>query len=109
MDVPAKVRFQRYRGLQSFKKSPWDPYENLPREYAKIFQFANFRQTYKKITSEEQDGPGFIPVRLLLCVFSSCDNMCDCIRMELIKYIFIRLGNELLYYWLLSLNLVLVH
>ena len=73
MDVPAKERFQRYRGLQSFKKSAWDPYENLPREYAKIFQFANFRQTYKKVTSEEQDGPGFIPVKFYnICLFSIC-------------------------------------
>ncbi|CAG7818165.1 unnamed protein product [Allacma fusca] len=62
MDIPAKVRFQRYRGLQSFKKSAWDPYENLPKEYAKIFQFQNFRQAYKKILGEEQDGQGFIPV-----------------------------------------------
>jgi pre-rRNA-processing protein TSR1 len=41
-DVSARVRFARYRALQSFRSSPWHPKENLPEEYARIFQFENF-------------------------------------------------------------------
>ncbi|KAF8199934.1 ribosome biogenesis protein tsr1 [Mycena galopus ATCC 62051] len=37
-DIPAQTRFQRFRGMRSFRTSPWDPYENLPRDYARIFQ-----------------------------------------------------------------------
>ena len=38
-DKPARVRFQRYRGLKSFRTSPWDPYESLPKEYSKLYEF----------------------------------------------------------------------
>lgn len=48
-DVPARVRFQRYRGLKSFRTSPWDPYESLPPNYARIFQFQNFKRTKKRV------------------------------------------------------------
>jgi len=52
MDVPARERFQRYRGLSSFRTSPWDPKENLPLDYARIFQFQNFDRTKHKVIKE---------------------------------------------------------
>ncbi|KZT43504.1 ribosome biogenesis protein tsr1 [Sistotremastrum suecicum HHB10207 ss-3] len=57
-DIPARTRFQRYRGLRSFRTSPWDPFENLPRDYAKIFQFEDFKRTERRITKNaaEEDG-----------------------------------------------------
>jgi len=45
MDVPARERFQKYRGLKSFRTSPWDPYEDLPVAYGRIWEFESFSST----------------------------------------------------------------
>ncbi|CAD6197726.1 unnamed protein product [Caenorhabditis auriculariae] len=49
IDVPARVQFQQYRGLKSFRTSEWDVKENLPLNYARIFQIANFKRTKKQV------------------------------------------------------------
>ncbi|KAF9218805.1 ribosome biogenesis protein tsr1 [Gyrodon lividus] len=48
-DTPARTRFARYRGMQSLRTSPWDPYENLPKEYARIFEFEEFKRTERDV------------------------------------------------------------
>ncbi|KIJ49414.1 hypothetical protein M422DRAFT_225108 [Sphaerobolus stellatus SS14] len=54
-DIPARERFQRYRGMRSFRTSPWDPYENLPRDYAKIFQFEDYKRTERAVRRKAEE------------------------------------------------------
>jgi hypothetical protein len=39
LDQPARERFARFRGLKSWRSSPWHPKENLPPEYGRVFHF----------------------------------------------------------------------
>ncbi|XP_033744471.1 pre-rRNA-processing protein TSR1 homolog isoform X2 [Pecten maximus] len=68
MEKVARQRFARYRGLKSFRTTLWDPKENLPLDYARIFQFGNFKKTKKKVLTDDTDSgalPGwFITVHI---------------------------------------------
>ncbi|KAK9748490.1 hypothetical protein RND81_02G061100 [Saponaria officinalis] len=55
LDVPARKRFAKYRGLKSFRTSPWDPKESLPPEYARIFAFDNFARTQKHVHAKASE------------------------------------------------------
>lgn len=40
------------------RTSPWDPKENLPIDYARIFQFQNFDRTRRRVIKELEDREG---------------------------------------------------
>ena len=61
MDVDARTRFQRYRGLRSFRTSPWDPNENLPRDYAKIWRVG--KNEWEGLSRRGLEGTDGIAVR----------------------------------------------
>lgn len=43
LDIEARKRFYKYRGIKSIKNCDWDPYENLPQAYSKIWRFQNYQ------------------------------------------------------------------
>ncbi|KAF4712050.1 ribosome bioproteinsis protein tsr1, partial [Perkinsus olseni] len=55
-DKPARQRFQKYRGMQSLRTSAWDPYESLPTEYSRIWEFESFQATAKAAKTEYKNG-----------------------------------------------------
>lgn len=61
LDIAARTRFQRYRGLESFRTSPWDVKENLPIDYARIYQFKNFDRIKRRLIKEATEIDGAEP------------------------------------------------
>ena len=50
VDTPfteAGLRFQKYRGIKSLKNCDWDPYQNLPEEYSKVWRFEQYAKAQK--------------------------------------------------------------
>jgi pre-rRNA-processing protein TSR1 len=74
IEIAARVRFARYRGLKSLRTSLWDSKEQLPRAYARLFEFADIRATRKRVlaqaekaaTSNDIDAPAGTHVILTL-------------------------------------------
>lgn len=73
-DIPARERFARYRGLRSFRTSPWDPFENLPLDYAQIFRFENYERTKRNVRRRiVEEGVQVSPVSAI-CMNTSLIN-----------------------------------
>ena len=51
--------------MRSFRTSPWDPFENLPRDYARIYQFEDFKRTERTVRHRAEQETGVVQVRLL--------------------------------------------
>ena len=54
-DENARDRYARYRSLKSFRKSYWDPKENLPESYGSVYHFANFKATQRSVMQEMKE------------------------------------------------------
>ena len=59
LDVAAKLRFAKYRGLASFSKTKWDPDENLPYVYRRTVQFQHLKRSTNLAYEDQElaDGP----------------------------------------------------
>lgn len=51
------------------RTSPWNPKENLPSDYARIFQFENFDRTKKRILKAQEEAEGALVILLLLSFY----------------------------------------
>jgi len=54
-DVQAQNRLARYRSIKSFRKSFWDPKENLPEDYSQVYHFKSFRGTQRNVMADMKD------------------------------------------------------
>uniref|UniRef100_A0A7S3DX58 Ribosome biogenesis protein BMS1/TSR1 C-terminal domain-containing protein n=1 Tax=Entomoneis paludosa TaxID=265537 RepID=A0A7S3DX58_9STRA len=55
-DEDASKRFARYRSLKSFRKSFWDPKENLPDSFASVYHFSSFKATQRSVMNDMKES-----------------------------------------------------
>lgn len=59
LNIPARQRFARYKGLASLRTSTWDAYEELPAEYSRIFQFDDWERVKRAVEGKARvEGVG---------------------------------------------------
>lgn len=76
-NVAARQRLARFRGLKSFRTSPWDPKEDLPLDYARVFAFENFKRAQRRALDlaakvNHNGGPSGADVGMHVCI-----HICD--------------------------------
>lgn len=54
-ETSARDRYARYRALKSFRKSYWDPKENLPDTYGAVYHFSSFKATQRDVIGDVKD------------------------------------------------------
>ncbi|RNE98936.1 pre-rRNA-processing protein TSR1 [Trypanosoma conorhini] len=57
LNLPARQRFAKYRGLKSFPTGKWDPTENLPPHYAYIYKLQGITRIRKAALAKCAEGP----------------------------------------------------
>lgn len=60
LNLPARQRFAKYRGLKSFHTGKWDPTENLPPQYAYIYKLQGYSRIRKAALEKCDDGMGTV-------------------------------------------------
>lgn len=57
VNLPARQRFAKYRGLKSFATSRWDPAENLPPQYAYVYKLQGYSRIREAALEKCREGP----------------------------------------------------
>ncbi|ORC86537.1 uncharacterized protein TM35_000271270 [Trypanosoma theileri] len=57
INLPARQRFAKYRGLKSFQTGKWDPAENLPSHYAYIYKLQGLTRIREAALRKCGEGP----------------------------------------------------
>lgn len=83
INLPARQRFQKYRGLKSFHTGKWDPSENLPPQYAYIYKLQGYSQIRKAALKSCENGNAIVGQQIYITLVnvqeSVYENQGDCL------------------------------
>lgn len=83
VNLPARQRFAKYRGMKSFHTGKWDPAENLPAQYAYVYKlqgYSRIRESAIEACEEGMSDVGMhIAVTLVNVPQSVAENVDSCL------------------------------
>lgn len=56
VNLPARQRFAKYRGMKSFHTGKWDPAENLPTQYAYVYKLQGYSRIRESAIAVCEEG-----------------------------------------------------
>lgn len=56
VNLPARQRFAKYRGMKSFHTGKWDPTENLPTQYAYVYKLQGYSRIRESAIEACEEG-----------------------------------------------------
>lgn len=83
INLPARQRFSKYRGLKSFHTGKWDPSENLPPQYGYIYKLQGYSQIRKAAIKAREDGSAMVGQQIYITLVNVPEsvyyNQGDCV------------------------------
>jgi len=74
-DMAARDRLARYRSVKSFRESEWDPLENLPDDYSKLYAFRGIKGIERELIEEQERRVEFGSDPVTSNIFENNDHM----------------------------------
>lgn len=75
LNLPARQRFAKYRGLKSFHTGKWDPAEGLPLHYAYIYKLQGYSRIREAVLQNCKSGPAAVGEQIYITLINVPDSV----------------------------------
>ncbi|KPA74341.1 hypothetical protein ABB37_09325 [Leptomonas pyrrhocoris] len=70
VNLPARQRFAKYRGMKSFNTGKWDPAENLPAQYAYVYKLQGYSRIRESAIYACEEGMAEVGMHVALTLIN---------------------------------------
>ncbi|KPI88691.1 hypothetical protein ABL78_2229 [Leptomonas seymouri] len=77
LNLPARQRFAKYRGMKSFNTGKWDPAENLPAQYAYVYKLQGYSRIRESAIEACEEGMAEVGMHIALTLVNVPQNVSD--------------------------------
>ncbi|KAG5486839.1 hypothetical protein LSCM4_06304 [Leishmania orientalis] len=77
VNIPARQRFAKYRGMKSFHTGKWNPAENLPPQYAYIYKLQGYSRIRESAVNACQEGMSEVGMQIAITLVNVPQSVWD--------------------------------